>query len=146
MAKEKSDTSKYESRYGGGFVSGGQYIAEIMCERIAKKDGRGLPVKFWNLPTWKKIFMQQLLASNGLLKLYHSQAILSALRKDTKAYSLRAPWLDDIIKEEQMKLDAIPIKSPDKVVVEPIMDKQEKPRDSFSNKQSTLKKLRELDE
>lgn len=147
MAKVQSDESRYESRYGGGFITPAQYIAEVMCERVAKKNKKDLPIKFWNLPAHKRNFMVTILAANALLKLYHPKAIIAALRKSPTVYSLRAPWLDAIIQEEQEKLDKFveevsttPSPSPAKDI-----DTSEKPRESFVSQQSTLNKLRGLD-
>lgn len=150
MAQERSDNSRYESRYGGGFVTPAQYIAEIMCERAAKKDKKDLPVKFWNLPTWKRTFMTQVLAANSVLKLYSPKAIIAALRRAPTVYSLRAHWLDPIMQEEQAKVESYESKmeqaAPVAEVTPAMPVKIEKPRESFSTEKSKLKKLRELDE
>ena len=76
MAVNESEESRYQSSYGGGWVSAAQRIAEIMCERQAKSKKVDLPPKFWNLPTWKRSFMQQILAANSLLKVYKPKSIL----------------------------------------------------------------------
>ena len=49
MAKNRSDSSKYESRQGGGWITSAQFLAEVMCERYAKKNGEELVYKFWNV-------------------------------------------------------------------------------------------------
>lgn len=147
MAKLRTDDSRYESKYGGGYVSPAQYIAEMVCERIAKKNKKDLPIKFWSTAAWKRSFLTNVLAANSLLKLYQPKAIIAALRKAYNVYSLRAPWLDDLFKEEQEKLDNLktvedtPSPSPADVVV----STEEKPRESFTTKESPLKKLRGLD-
>lgn len=147
MAKEKTDNSKYESAYGGGFITSGQFIAELMCGRLAKKNKKELPNKFWNMPAHKRSFMQNILAANALLKMYHPKAIIAAIRKAPNLYSLRAPWLDDLIKQEQEQLEAFE----EKVETQPTtplpadISITEKPRESFAIKKSPLDKLRELD-
>ncbi len=122
----------------------------MICERIALKDKLGaLPVKFWNLPKWKKIYMQQLLTANSLLKMYSPQAIIAGLRKHPKAYSLRAQWLDDTFKEEQEKIDKLEaaMKENEKKNVEQEEVKLviEQPREAFSNNKSIKSKLKDLD-
>ena len=59
MARNYSEDSRYESRYGGGWVAPHQILAEVMCERIAAKEKTSLPAKFWDLPRWKKHFLMQ---------------------------------------------------------------------------------------
>ena len=144
MAKTKSDDSRYESRFGGGYVSPAQYITEIICERFAGKNGKSLPQKFWSTPEHKRSFMMTLLTANALLKMYHPKAIISALRRLPNLYSLKAAWLDDVIKEEQAKIDAfveqVEVATPPPAEI----SVTEKPRESFNNKKSTLDKLRDL--
>lgn len=145
MPENQSDKSRYSSRYGGGFISPAQYIAELMCERIASSKGKNLIVKFWNSPEWKKPFMVQLLAANSLLKLYKPQAIISGLRRSPKTYTLHAKWLDELFQEEEAKL--IDFTSQESAVVEEVKDNivVEKPRETFNQEKSKLAKLRELD-
>ncbi len=38
MAKKATEHSRYESRYGGGWVAPQQILAEVMCERQAAKE------------------------------------------------------------------------------------------------------------
>lgn len=148
MAQERSETNSYQSRYGGGWITSAQYIAEVMCERLAKKDKKDLPVKFWNTPTWKRAFLQQVLAANTVLKLFKPQAILAALRREWKAFSLRAAWLTPVFQEEQSKLEnqQQAIEEKETVKVEATVVKtDEKPRPTFYQKKSVLNKLRDLD-
>jgi hypothetical protein len=147
MAQNRSEASRYKSNYGGDYVSPAQFIAEVMCERLAKKEKTSLPMQFWNTPKWKRTFMMQILAANGILKLYSPKAILSALRKAYNVYSLRAGWLQPLIQEEQAKID----NEASKINDEPLtpspaqINTTEKPRESFTNQKSKLSKLRGLD-
>ena len=148
MPQNKTDNSRYESKYGGNFVSPAQFISEMMCERLAKKQKSDLPFKFWSTPKWKRAFMTNILAANGLLKIYSARAIITALNKSFNVYSLRAPWLDDVIKQEQEKIDSYVEKieeAPTPSPAQPV-NTTEKPRDNFiQNKNNTLNKLRALD-
>ena len=106
MPKELTEKSCYESAYGGGAISPAQYLTEVICARISKRDNKELPVKFWNNPIWAKVFKQQIAAANSLLKKYLMKSIMDALAKEKTAYSLRAPWLVLAIKfadEERRK-------------------------------------------
>jgi hypothetical protein len=142
MATNESNESRYQSAYGGNWVTPAQRIAEIMCERLAKQKKIDLPVKFWNLPAWKRTFMQQILAANSLLKVYKPKSILTALKREPKAYSLRAAWLIAVIKEEEDKQERI--EKVEETPSTPVLSTTEQPRVSFSPTKSKLSKLREL--
>ena len=137
--------SKYPSRYSDGKkVTAAQYIAELICEKRAFKDKKELPNNFWNLPQWKKIYKSQIFASYGLLKIYDELAVIRALKskKSFKIYSLRAPHLDDIIKEEQRQIELDKNKLKETEVKR--IDTSSKPRE-YKAKQTKLGRLKELD-
>ena len=51
---------KWNSKYSPGKkVSTHQYILEIVCENLAKKQGKELPFKFWQLKDWKWNYIKQ---------------------------------------------------------------------------------------
>ena len=82
-------------------------IAEIMCDREAKKKRIPLPHKFWNTDEWKKKYKMQIITATALLKLYSPEIILKTLnRKDCQwQYSLRESKFLDALNEEQMNAD-----------------------------------------
>ncbi len=94
----------YPSIYCDEKLTAAQYLAERMCERVAKKEGKELFPKFWSSPIWKKTFMQQLFAANSLLKLYGEAVIIKALRACPTVYSLRAPMLNLALEKENKKV------------------------------------------
>tara|TARA_R100000008_G_C3499583_1_gene122960 strand:+ start:79 stop:498 length:420 start_codon:yes stop_codon:yes gene_type:complete len=137
--------TKYPSRYSNDKrVTAAQYLAELMCERQAQKNKKELPNQFWNLPHWSKKFKSQLFAAYGLLKLYDETAIIKAVKsKEARnIYSLRAPILDDIIKEQQHKLELDKTKTKDANIVR--KDVKAKPRE-YRVKDNILGRLSELD-
>lgn len=98
----------FKSRYAPDtYITAAQYITEFICEHKARKDGKDLPLHFWQIPVWAKFFKMQILAANGLLKIYEAEAIVLALKMPQARgiFSLRAPHLDQIIKEQQAVLD-----------------------------------------
>lgn len=108
MGKKFTEKSRYPSLYSpGGFVTGAQYILELICEKKAKNEGKDLQVKFWQDEEWAAYFKQQLRAVHSLLKKYSEKAIIDALRDKRcfRTYSLRAPWLKAIIEEKQKIID-----------------------------------------
>jgi hypothetical protein len=102
---------KFPSKYSNGKeVSPAQYVAEIVCERIAKKQNKDLHYRFWLNDDWAKEYKGQLAASYKLLKKYDVKAIIKALQSagGLKIYSLRAPHLVAMIDREQKILDSKP--------------------------------------
>lgn len=102
--KEQSDTHRYKSPFTGEFVQAHQYIAEIITERLAKKDKKELPYKYWQGDSpWAKVLVAQIKISGRLLKTYSAKAIIKALEANKWCHSLF--YLVPKIKEEQSKID-----------------------------------------
>jgi hypothetical protein len=71
---------KYTSKYlADSEVTAAQYLCEFIVERIAKKEGATLPVKFWATAKWGKTFVRQIAAANKLLKTHDIRDIIAAL-------------------------------------------------------------------
>lgn len=138
--------NNYISRYTDKKISASQYLAERICERLAKKDNTDLPAKFWTLPKWKRTFLYQLQIANGLLKLYRADAIIAALRKAPRAFSLAANFLDPIIQTEEAKFikqENIANNKSHDIPAQDI-DTTAKPRPVFNDRQSIVSKLGDL--
>lgn len=103
MGQKRTEASSFESSYGGGFISAGQYLAEILCERQA---GGSLPLRFWDEKTWKRKFLLQVRLAARLLQTYSITAILRALRtaRGKQATSLGSPFLKSLMEDEQKAL------------------------------------------
>lgn len=137
---------KYISNFSGQETGEAQYIVELICIAKHKREKSGdLPNRFWNLPEWKAFYCTQIVAAHGLLKIYPANAVVSALKsKDAYAvFSLRAPFLDNIIRREAAKLvkKEKQLEAGSETVRKDI---NEKPRESVK-KPSILSKLKELD-
>jgi hypothetical protein len=106
MSKNQTQKSKYPSRYSPEqFVHAAQYITEVICEKKAQTEKKELPIKFWELKEWGKFYKYQITLANKLLKKYGEHAIIAALRDKRmwKTYSLRSPFLENVIKEYKEK-------------------------------------------
>lgn len=100
---------QYLSRYSNGkLVSASQYITEIICEKKAKIERKDLHYRFWISPEWQLFYRNQIASANKLVKKYDEIAVIRALNnpKASKIYSLRAPFFESIIQEEQTRLDS----------------------------------------
>lgn len=88
----------------GQEITPAAYIAEILCERKAKKDGNGtLPKAYWNLPKYKAFFKRQISEAAKLLQGYEPTPIIRAIKKSYSLYSLGAKWFLPKIEEENRK-------------------------------------------
>jgi hypothetical protein len=107
MGRDRSKKSKFKSRYSDGYVTAAQYITEFICEKVAQKRKKELPMQFWKQKEWEKTFKAQVFSANKLLKKYDATAIIAALKSSEarNTISLRAPWLEGIIESEQRKID-----------------------------------------
>lgn len=141
MPQEQTNKSRYPSKYSPHtFIAARQYIIELICERKAQKEDIILPLRFWKDDEWKKFYKSQLRRCDTLLKKYSDIAIIKALNtyRGKKIYSLFAAWLEDIIAEEQKKLNNI-------------KRKPKKFSDRSKNigripKKKTIEKIKELDD
>jgi len=134
MATKRTDKCCFESRHGGGWITPAAYLVELVCEKVAKKDKKALPNKFWNLPEWKKTFKLQILHANRLLKKYDIAPIVKSLnkRETRNVYSLGANFiLEPLIKIEQKKYDET-LKSLSKTWNKKPVSKDTKPRKRFA--------------
>lgn len=140
MAKERSDNSKYQSRHGGGWITPAQFLAELMCERFAKKNGQDIPPKFWYKDPWKKEFFKQLSIANRLLEKYDPAIVSKALRspEGKKIFSLGAPWLKKLIDYEEYKFKEV---NTEKVEESKLLPTKQ----SFIVKKSTISKLKDIE-
>lgn len=99
---------KYPSKYSNGKdITAAQYLAEFICERLAKIKKKDLHYRFWLSKEWEKEYKGQIGAANKLLKKYEIKHIIHALKssRGSKIYSLRAPHLPGIIDSTPMPVD-----------------------------------------
>lgn len=151
MAKNKSEKSPYQSRFGAGWISPAQWLAENMCSRKSRAENGGeLPPRFWNDEYWEKQLRLQLKHANDLLKEFDMAVILTALKHpDAKrVYSLglksvliplmrRGQGIKNLQEEQRKTVNTEPL---------PKVDITQKPRQPFARQKSTLQRLRELDD
>lgn len=136
---------KYTSKYSNGkLVSAAQYITEIICEKKAKIEKKDLHFKFWTNKIWSSFYRNQITSANALLKKYSEKAIIRALThyKTSKIYSLRAPSLILIIKEQEKILADEASKDVKVPVISRSINNTGK---NHKNKNNILDKLKDID-
>lgn len=117
MAKERTESSKYLSKYGEPgeslWVSANQLLAERILERQALKDKITLPPRFWQNKIWQKRFVLQSTHASKLLKDFPCEVILEAIAhwrlKNVYSLGLRSA-IDPIcqeIMERKVKLNTL---------------------------------------
>ena len=151
MAKTRSDDRRYPSRYspdvdeqGYAWVTGRQYIVELICENKALKEKKDLPRGFYtkdlNLTTWQKFYQQQI-NNRSLTKLINTQGIdkiIAFLRDNKYIMSLRPKW----VHEKLAQYKHTPKTEPTELEYD---FKQSQSFDSNNSKKSILSRLEELE-
>lgn len=145
---EPDDKHPYKSRFGAGYVTAAQFLAEGIIDRKARKGGVSLPARFWQLDKYKREFALQVRHALGLLKIYPAEAIIAALRtkEGGNAWSLGARWLDAIIRSEAERLKArgATAAAPPPAQPPPQAAEPQAPRPAFVPKKSLADKLKGL--
>src|SRR3972149_4018284 len=87
----------YNSNYTNKKVTAANYLIEILFEKIAKREKKELPQKFWNHSDWSKQYKIQIIHANTLLKEFPISVIIAALNDQQcwKITSLGARFLLD---------------------------------------------------
>lgn len=143
MSRKRSDVSKYKSPSTGEYCTAAQYIAEIICQRIADKDKVGtLAYKFWNNDKWKKIYIRQVGLANKLVKTWGDECVVRFIKskKGSKILSLGMKGIADQIEFFKKSLD---IREPS-VTIEVNRVSEYTPRKPFGQK-SLIARIKEID-
>ena len=118
MAKSRSDSNHYPSRYspnadvsGYAWITGRQYIVEVICENKALKDSykkgsskelpRGFYTKEAGLKQWQEFYTEQI-NNRSLTKLIEKHTvdkIIAFLRDNKYIISLRPKWVHEKLDE-----------------------------------------------
>lgn len=104
---ERTDSKPYKSLSSELFVGPADYLAELVCQRKQQKENVGaLPIKFWNHPKYKNLYIREVSQARNLLKIYPTIAIIRALEDWKSRYimSLRNKNLIPIIEEKTRSL------------------------------------------
>lgn len=106
MAKTRTEKSKFRSDFGDRWISASQFVAEKMCQRKVKNEGRSLPPDFWLLPQWKSQYINLVTAASALIKEFGELPVLKALEwKDLEwCSSIRAKQFRQAVICEYNKL------------------------------------------
>ena len=116
MAKNRTTERSYPSRYspdvdkdGFAWVTGRQYIVEMICENKAAKERKELPRGFYtkdlNLKGWQKFYQEQI-NNRSLTKLIEKhtvEKIVAFLRENKYIISLRPKWVHQKIEAYSYK-------------------------------------------
>lgn len=144
MSKQQTDLKKYRSPSTGDFCTAAQYIAEIICQRIADKDKLGaLAYKFWNQDKWKKTYIRQVSLANKLVKEYGDDFVRFIKSKSGKfVLSLGMRDIKQRFEKFRKMLDN---PDPDDTIEVKKSERLEyKPRQSFGSK-TLVQRIKEVD-
>jgi len=143
MTKKRTEKSNYKSPSTGEYCTCAQYIAEIMCTRMAEKENEGSQAyKFWNTPKWKKTYSYQIMLANKLVKKFTCPAIVKAINSNElkHVYSLGYPDLEQVIAKYQKIVE-----QQDAQLTTINIQEQPKRRSGSFGKKSSMQRLRGLD-
>lgn len=100
--------------------------------------GKTLPLKFWNLPQYKKTFLRELYKVNAYIRIYGEDIVVNGVvdpkNKWIKSIFYKA-WNDIFSAQSSAKIEDKPVE---------IVDVNIKPAKQFGTK-SKLQKLRDMD-
>lgn len=110
MSSTTAGERRFPSRYSvdGADVTPLQWLAEWATAKQAAKEGVTLSRGFWRTSVrWNKIFSLQSRAASALLRLFPLEVVGAVLRgpQGRRVYSLAAPWLTDLCRDEQRRLE-----------------------------------------
>lgn len=89
--------NKWKSKYSPNkLISTHQYILEIVCENLARKDSKELPLKFWELKDWKWKYIKQSNRCKTLREKHGEDKLLDFVLKNN-IWSLAANWIDEAL-------------------------------------------------
>lgn len=136
MSLIRTSEKPYKSLCSDIYVDSSNYLAELVCRRKQEKENAGaLPIKFWNHPKYKNLYIREVSQAKNLLKIYPVQAILMALEDWKSKYimSLRNKNLISII---ESKLDLVKINEFTSSEVEELKKVQ-----PVANKENIMRKI-----
>lgn len=118
--------SKYPSRHKPGtYVTVGQWLGELMCERKALRETKELPRAFWlkmkenelNIK-WSKYLKLQTQQAYKLIKEFGEDRVVESVTSHKTMYSLLPKWVKKYITDYKMKPKREPKKEEPKVYKE----------------------------
>lgn len=78
--------------------------------RSYAKNGKSLPLKFWNIDIYKKDYKLTLIRANALLKVYDDSVLVRMLIENKWLYSLWYPKLQELVDQVEAKDNAVKAK------------------------------------
>lgn len=103
----RTDDKPYKSLCSDLYIDASNYLAELMCQKKQEKENAGaLPIKFWNSPKYKNLYIREVSQAKNLLKTYPELAIIRAVQSKDAWFikSLRNKNLIPIIEKEVPKI------------------------------------------
>lgn len=86
-------------------------IAEQMVRREYAKQNITLPAKFWNIPSYKPSYRNQMRYAAKFVRAYGEEAVQAVIDRETWAYSLAPKCLPDMMELEASKIKQAKINS-----------------------------------
>lgn len=85
-----------DSRHNDKEVTPANFLAERICERMAIKNKKPMPYRFWQTDEWKKTYQMQVVMASRLLQEYSFEVITATLKnprcKHLYSFGTKALW------------------------------------------------------
>lgn len=146
MAAKQDEKHPFESTYAPDvFITHAQWLTERLFERRAAVNKVNLPIKFWNLPKWKKEFQGQVQAASKLLQDFTLEEIVRAVNdfRGKKSLSFRVGWFRKLV--VSLRRDPPIVPEVEIVVEADVPPAPTKLRTPFIQNKSRLSQLKEYD-
>jgi hypothetical protein len=127
-SSDQSEKKPFKSIYKEGYVTGPNYLCELIFQRRGEFDKNAVPQSMWNNPKFKQQYVGQLVHINKLLKEYEISTLITAFNA-TRVLSVTNPkYLEKVREIHAQKIDQI------RIIQQTESDPETKPKTAFGTK------------
>lgn len=127
-SSDQSEKRPFKSLYKEGYVTGPNYLCELIFQRRGEFDKNAVPQSMWNSPKFKQQYVGQIVHINKLLKEYEISTLITAFNA-TRVLSVTNPkYLEKVKEIHAAKANKT------KIIEQTSLDQEVKPKTAFGTK------------
>ena len=127
-SSDQSEKRPFKSLYKEGYVTGPNYLCELIFQRRGEFDKNAVPQSMWNNPKFKQQYVGQIVHINKLLKEYEISTLITAFNA-TRVLSVTNPkYLEKVKEIHAAKANKT------KIIEQTSLDQEVKPKTAFGTK------------
>lgn len=127
-SSDQSEKRPFKSLYKEGYVTGPNYLCELIFQRRGEFDKNAVPQSMWNSPKFKQQYVGQIVHINKLLKEYEISTLIAAFNA-TRVLSVTNPkYLEKVKEIHAAKANKT------KIIEQTSLDQEVKPKTAFGTK------------